>query len=376
MSEADQSQQAVEVSGSNGTGLGDGARGLLTLATAIVILYGLKYASAILVPIMMAIFLAIISYSVTLMLRRFLRFPHWLAVVCTVAVDGGVLFGIVSLLRFLAADMAATLQGDVANRFAEKYNEVMGLLHNWGLDDQARRLVSSPQEIIDPQQIIAFSQSVAGQVVSFTSVSAIVLVLMTFLLGEVPLFRRNFDRLPNSNEGKHQVLDAVLGVQRYLLIKTVASLCTGLLAWWLCEAMEVPFAFLWGVVAYVLNYIPTIGSILAAVPPIVLALLLGSWGDTFVVAGGYIAINFAIGNGIEPLFLGRQFGISTSVVLLAVMLWGWVWGPCGMLLAMPITVLIKLALVNSPDLSWIATMIENPPQRNIAKVEDIPAQRD
>ncbi len=349
--------------------LGDGARGLLTLAAAIVVLYGLKMASAVMLPIMMAIFLAIISYSVTLLLRTYLRFPHWLAVIFTVAVDGGVLFGIVSLLRFLAADMASTL-GDVMPRFAEKFDEVMQLLQAWGLDEQARHVVSSPQDILDPQQIIAFTQSVASEVVSFTSISVIVLVLMTFILGEVPLFRRNFDRLPNSTEGKFQMLDAVLGVQRYLLIKTVASLCTGLLAWWLCAAMNVPFAFLWGVLAYVLNYIPTIGSIVAAVPPILMAFLLGSWGDTFLVAGGYLAINFAIGNGIEPLFLGRQFGISTSVVLLSVMLWGWVWGPCGMLLAMPITVMLKLALKNSRDLSWLATMIEDAPSRTLTSAKD------
>ncbi len=355
----------------NNGALGDGARGLLTLAAAIIVLYGLKMASAVLLPIMMAVFLAIISYSVTQLLRTYLRFPHWLAVIFTVAVDGGVLFGVVSLLRFLAADMATTLQGDVATHFAEKFNEVMQLLQSWGLDEHARRFVSSPRDIFDPQQVIAFSQAVAGQVVSFTSVSVIVLVLMTFILGEVPLFRRNFDRLPNSTEGKFQVMDAVLGVQRYLLIKTVASLCTGALAWWLCAAMNVPFAFLWGVLAYVLNYIPTIGSIVAAVPPILMALLLGSWGDTFFVAGGYIAINFAIGNGIEPLFLGRQFGISISVVLLSVMLWGWVWGPCGMLLAMPITVMLKLALKNSRDLSWVATMIEDAPHRSIAPRKEL-----
>ncbi len=349
----------------NGGNLGDGARGLLTLATAIVVLYGLKYASSVMLPIMMAIFLAIISYSVTLLLRRYLHFPHWLAVIFTVAADGAVLFGIVSLLRFLAADMTATLQGDVTRRFAEKYHEVMALLDSWGVGELVRRFGDTPQDIFDPQQIVAFIQSVGGQVVSLTSVSVIVLVLMTFILGEVPLFRRNFNRLPNSTEGKFQLLEAVLGVQRYLLIKTVASLCTGLLAWWLCAAMSVPFAFLWGVVAFVFNYIPTIGSIVAAVPPILLALLLGSLGDTLLVAGGYLAINFAIGNGIEPLFLGRQFGISISVVLLSVMLWGWVWGPCGMLLAMPITVMLKLALKNSRDLSWVATMIEDAPTHTL-----------
>ena len=116
-------------------------------------------------------------------------------------------------------------------------------------------------------------------------------------------------------------------------------------------------------VAYVLNYIPTIGSIVAAIPPILTALLMGGWGDCFIITGAYLTINFAIGNGIEPIFLGKQFGIATSVVLLSVLLWGWVWGPCGMLLAMPITVLIKLALENSRDLSWMATIVDDAPLR-------------
>ena len=98
---------------------------------------------------------------------------------------------------------------------------------------------------------------------------------------------------------------------------------------------------------------------MAAIPPIVLGLILGDLGDGLIVALGYIAINFAIGNGIEPLFLGKQFGIATSVVLLSVLLWGWVWGPCGMLLAVPITVMLKLALENSRDLYWVAAIIDD-----------------
>ena len=107
--------------------------------------------------------------------------------------------------------------------------------------------------------------------------------------------------------------------------------------------------------------IPTIGSIVAAIPPIVLAIIMGDVSDVVIVSAGYIAINFAIGNGIEPLFLGKEFGIATSVVLLSVIIWGWVWGPCGMLLAVPITVMLKLAFENSRDLYWVAAIIDDHP---------------
>lgn len=347
--------------------LGEGARALVTVAAAMVVIYGLQQARSVILPIMMACFLAIISYTVTGLLRRFLRFPHWLAVSFTVLADFGVIFGIISLFNVLIRDVKQTLEGEVTTRLMEKYNEIMGWLGNVGLEEQARDVIASPLDIINIPMMLSWVQTLSGQVLSFVSACTLVLLLMTFILGEATLFGRNFRSLPNSNKGKDDFLNALRGIQRYLFIKTVASTSTGLLAWWLCSAMEVPFAFMWGMLALVLNFIPTIGSIVAAIPPILMALLMGGWGDGFIVAAGYIAINFAIGNGIEPIFLGKQFGIATSVVLVSVLFWGWVWGPCGMLLAMPITVLIKLACENSRDLTWVATIIEDRPPITLKK---------
>lgn len=340
-------------------GWGEGARFLLTAACALIILFGLREARDLLLPIVMAIFLAVISYSMTDILRRWLRFPHWLAVFFTVVADAGLIYAAGSLIKFLAADMKTTFEGVFMTQMQEKYQSIMAFLNEWGYGAEAQQFIHNPQEYINPKIILSLSQSLGSQVISMTSVTTLVLVLMTFLLGEAPLFMRNFRSLPNSVQGKSKVIDALKSIQRYLFIKTIASATTGLLAWWLCQTMNVPFAFLWGLVAFLLNYIPTIGSIVAAIPPILLGLILGDLGDGVVVALGYVIINFAIGNGIEPLFLGKQFGIATSVVLLSVLLWGWVWGPCGMLLAVPITVMLKLALENSRDLYWVAAIIDD-----------------
>lgn len=331
----------------------------MTAAAAFIVLFGFKYTREFTVPIVLAAFLAIISYPLTEVMKRYLRFPHWLAVAVGVLVDFGVVFAVVSLVKFLAADVVATLRGNIVQQLEVKYNLCMSALDQWGMGEHARELVESPLSIIDTQYIISLTQSLTGRVISFMSVTVVVLLLMTFMLGEAPLFMRNFSRLPNSVQGKLKLISALKGVQRYLLIKTVASVCTGLLAWWLCQAMQVPFAFLWGVVACVLNFIPTIGSIVASLPPILLSLALKDWGCTLIVAGGYVGINFAIGNGIEPIFLGKQFGIATSVVLFSVIIWGWVWGPIGMLLAVPITLLIKLALEDSADLKWLAAIMDD-----------------
>ncbi len=341
---------------------GEGAQVLITAASAFVVLFGLKHTSDFTIPIVLAAFLAIISYPITTTLRHYVHLPHWLAVTCTVVFDMGVIYGLISLIKFLAADVKSTLQGDFLQHVGEKYNDLLQWLDQYGLGAHVRSVFDSPLDIVNTQQLISLSQSLTGRVLSFMSLTMLVLILMTFILGEAPLFRRNFERLPNSIQGKGKLVDALRGMQKYLVIKTLASVSTGLLAWWLCHAMEVPFAFLWGVVACVLNYIPTIGSIVAAVPPILLALVFHDWGSMFIVAGGYLAVNFAIGNGIEPLFLGKQFGIATTVVLFSVIIWGWVWGPFGMLLAVPFTVLTKLALENSEDLYWMAAFIEANPK--------------
>lgn len=342
--------------------VGEGARALVTAAAAVIVLFGMREARDLLVPILLAAFLATISYAITRLLRTYLRFPHWLAVLTTVLADGGIIFAIIRLVNFLAEDFKKALQGDVVTRVSALYNDTMGTLARFGMDAQARELVRSPQEILEmlgSSRLLAFTQSLTGQIVSLMSTTTLVLILMTFLLSEAPLFHRNLNRLPNSTKGKTELVNALVGVQRYLLIKTISSVATGILVWVLCFAMNVPFAFLWAVIAVILNYIPTIGSIIAAIPAIIVALLMGGWGDAFIVAVGYIVINCAIGNGIEPLFLGKQFGIATSLVLLSVLLWGWVLGPAGMFLAVPITVLIKLALENSRDLAWVATIIDD-----------------
>lgn len=359
MQPQDPTQQAL--TGRSGLAAGEGARALLTAASAFVVLFGLKYTSEITIPIVLSSFLAIISYPMTAALRRYIRLPHWMAVTCTVVLDMGIIYGLINLIKFLAADVKSTLQGDFLRHVGEKYDAFLQWMDRLSIGEYAHSLLDSPLSLINPQQLISLSQSLTGRVLSFMSITTLVLVLMTFILGEAPLFRRNFERLPNSIQGKGKIIDALRGMQKYLIIKTLASVSTGLLAWLLCHAMQIPFAFLWGFVACVLNYIPTIGSIVAAIPPILLALVLKDWGSMLVVTGGYLAINFAIGNCIEPLFLGKQFGIATTVVLFSVLIWGWVWGPIGMLLAVPFTVLTKLALENSVDLHWVATFIDDNP---------------
>ena len=143
-------------------------------------------------------------------------------------------------------------------------------------------------------------------------------------------------------------------IQRYLHIKTAVSVVTGFLAWLLTWSFNLEFPLLWGLLAFVLNYIPSIGSIIAAIPACFLALWQLGVVPSCLIAIGYLCINMSLGNFIEPMLLGRRFGISTLVVILSALFWGWVWGPAGMFVAIPLTMLLKVILDNTEEFRWIS----------------------
>ena len=150
-------------------------------------------------------------------------------------------------------------------------------------------------------------------------------------------------------------------MQSYLLIKTLMSLITGAIIAIVLALMGVDFPLLWGALAVLLNYIPTIGSIIAAVPPILLSLVqLGPWyalGVTIL----FLAVNMIIGNILEPAFTGKQLGLSPLVVFISLLFWGWVWGPTGMILSVPLTMIIKIIMENTEGMRWMAKVLDASP---------------
>ena len=144
---------------------------------------------------------------------------------------------------------------------------------------------------------------------------------------------------------------------RYLVVKTWISLLTGGLVTLLLLVVGVDYPLLWGVIAFLFNFIPNIGSIIAAIPALLLALVQLGTGSALVVAGGYVVINVVVGNAVEPRFMGREVGLSPLVVFLSLVCWGWILGPVGMLLSVPLTMVVKLALESNPQWQWLATLL-------------------
>lgn len=201
--------------------------------------------------------------------------------------------------------------------------------------------------------------SAANTVTSF----AFTILIAVFMLLETAGMRRKLDRLaerwPRISERFER---SASDVQRYLFIKFLASLLTGVGALVTCVLLDVPTPLTWGVLAFSLNFVPAVGSLFAAIPPVTLALLTGDPYAALTVAAAYVALNVVIGNVLEPRVMGRHLGLSPLVVLLSVVLWGIVLGPVGALVSAPLTVVLRIFCSNSPRLEWVAVMLSPAPR--------------
>lgn len=374
---------------------------LLLLASLIVVVAGLKAAQGFFVPVLLSFFIATISFPITNWLRNH-RVPRAVAVLLTVLVDFAFLAGIVLLVLSAIGDLQTKWNSDYAPRVIEKLEravdsieEAENKLRAWSLpgvavlpeeevedapravpvelppdpEDGAEGLEAQPvskaaEVLIGQIEQLGFAQfwnvgtDVVGRVVKFFGTSLIVIILTIFMLTEARMFGRRMDAICEARGPNIQrMLSALKDTQRYLGIKTGVSLATGVMAGALCWAAGLDFWPLWGTLAFALNYIPVVGSFIAGVPPTILALLMMGTPEAVAVGGGFFLINTFLGNVVEPMLMGRRFGLSTLIVLTSVIFWGWLWGPIGMLLAVPLTMMVKVLLDNSDEFRWIAVAI-------------------
>lgn len=156
------------------------------------------------------------------------------------------------------------------------------------------------------------------------------------------------------NQGFEYVDTEFMEVDPAALMGVVA---TGLVITIFLLVVGIDYALMWGFLAFFLNYVPTIGSFIAAIPAVLLAIVQMGFGHAALIAGGYLVINIVISNLIEPKFMGRGLGLSTLVVFLSLVFWGWVLGPVGMLLSVPLTITVKIALESSPKTRKVAIFL-------------------
>jgi len=336
-----------------------GARFLVVAAAGVVVIWGLRYLAPILLPFSLALFASVLTLPILAILRN-RGVPSWIAILVAMSV----VVGVASLLITTATASISELQGNLP-----VYSERLGTIQNeWitSLADRSSRLEEneirdylSSLNLLEPERMIEFAGGLVGRAASILSQAFIVLIIMVFVLAEAIVLPGKLEAILGTSVTGEERIGRVVGeVQQYLGIKTLVSLATGLVIGIWCWAMGLDFPVLLGLIAFTLNYIPTIGSIIAGVPAVALSLVIvGSFSHALFVAAGYAVVNTVFGNFIEPSLLGRRLGLSTLVVILSLLFWGWTWGPIGALLSVPLTMIVKIWLENNEDLRWIAVLL-------------------
>ncbi len=327
--------------------------GLLTsLAALVIVVGGMKIAAPLLVPLLLALFIAILIASPYAWLQD-KGVPRALALLGVLLVFCGAVFLIGSLIGSSAQEFSERFPL-YQSRLREMTAGLLGWLDYGGLGASDSLL----GEYFDPGKVMGLAATVFSGIQSLLANSFLILITVVFILLEAPAIPDKWRAArSDADRSLNRFRDAARNVNRYMAIKTATSLLTGVLislALWL---IGVDYPLLWGVCAFLLNFIPNIGSVIAAVPVVLLALVQLGYGDALLTALAYLAVNAVIGGIIEPRMMGRGLGLSTLVVFISLILWGWVLGAVGMLLSVPLTLAMKIALDSNKDTRWMAIML-------------------
>lgn len=337
---------------------------LLGVLTVIAIGFVLYQIRSIILPFSLAVF---ISYLINPVVQFFenRRVPSFLAIILAL------------IITFLVLNLFGVLIYTSIRSFASefpKYSQRLNVLLYHILDflKIPREAISSQDNKTDGLQILSSLQSLSlnkiilntlGSLLNFMSNSLLVLLFLLFILiGRNQLVKK----VQVAFEAQTSLRIAGMlkninnQIQRYLIAKSLISLGTGLLFFIVLQSFGVEFAIIWGLLAFLLNFIPNIGSIIATVLPLLIGFIqFGSLGKLFWIALFLGSIQFILGNFLDPRIVGRSLNLSPLVVLFSLMFWGWLWGIIGMFLAVPISVIVKIIFENTRSLRFISVLMSH-----------------
>ena len=331
-----------------------GLPALISLAAFVVVVAGIRAAEAVVVPFLLSVFIAIISAPALLWLEK-KHVPRWL----TMFIVLGAIISSAILLSVLIGSSVKSFSQDLPH-YQQRLSSLLAQLNTWMSQHGNNLSMDTVTGYLNPgaaMQLVADILNGLGSV--FGNMFLIILTVVFILFEASSMPSKLKAGLPNADKSLRVFTEIANNVNRYLAIKTLTSLFTGAavaaaLAW-----IGVDYPLLWGTIAFLFNYIPSIGSVIAAVPAILLAFIQLGTGAALLSTAFYVVINILISNVIEPKMMGRQVGLSTLVVFLSLVFWGWVFGPVGMFLSVPLTVTAKLALESGPRTRWVAVLLGN-----------------
>jgi len=329
-----------------------GVRFLVVAAALVIIIAGIHQAQSVLAAFLVAVFLAMLGTPPVLWLER-KRIPTLVSVLLVVS-------AMVAILLGLGVIVGASINGFYAEmptyqaRMKEQVSSVVAFLATKGLRRMDRVLL----EYVNPGAVMSMTSRLLAWLGSALSDVVLVLLTTAFILLEASSFPAKLRAaLGHPRQAFPQVTTFVADMERYMVIKTLISLATGVLVGTMLAVLGVDFPVLWGFLAFLLNYVPSVGSTVAAVPAVLLAYVQLGIVRALLATAGFMAVNFLLDNVIEMKLMGRRLHLSTLVVFLSLMFWGSLLGPVGMILCIPLTMTLKFACENNEDTRWIAALL-------------------
>jgi predicted PurR-regulated permease PerM len=325
----------------------------VTAAAVVVVIYGMQMAKVLLVPFLIAAFLALITVRPMLWLQQ-KRVPSFLAALVIVSAIMFLMAVVGTILGNSIADFTAGLPVYQARLDVIVAGAFKFITENLRGDESMESL----GDMIDPGWAMGLVATILNSLKDVLTNTFLIIFTMIFMLLEVSSVGTKVEAaFGRSAESLERPKIFLQNLGRYLGIKTVVSIATGFCAGVLTWSLGLDFPLLWAMLAFLFNYVPTIGSIIAAVPAVLLALVQLGPGAAGATAIGFAAINVAFGNIIEPRLMGYGVGISPLIVFVGLVFWGWVFGPVGMLLSVPLTMVLKLVMESDENTRWIAILI-------------------
>lgn len=326
------------------------SRFILTSAAFVVVVAGMRAAESLLVPFLLSLFVAVVCSPMLLWLKR-KGLPNGLAIlsiIILIVAIGGVISAVVG-------SSVASFRTDLPlyqERLLAMTQGLMNKLQGYGIDVGT----SVWTDNINPGAALRIAGNTLAGFGSIMTDAFLILLTVIFIMAEEMGFSEKLKFAQKSSSIK-AINRFTQSVNHYMAIKMWISLLTaGLILVWL-YIIGVDYPLMWAMLAFLLNFVPSLGSILAAVPAVLLALVQLGPLSALATGAGYLMVNLVIGNVIEPRIMGKGLNLSALVVFLSLVFWGWVLGPVGMLLSVPLTMTVKIALESSPDTSWLGVML-------------------
>jgi predicted PurR-regulated permease PerM len=346
-------------------------RQLVTVLVVIFVFAALKATKPVTMPLAFALFAVILFWPLYRWLNE--RMTSGLALTITLvaflAVIGGFFWAVVEATDEVVED--ASRYEEEVEQLVTRAESLFGTVTDAVSDGDGE----SNGVSLSSQRVASVAQRVAASVWSVLGYLVLITALFALAIIEVPRWkhklRTRFDD-PVSSEAIDTATQVTTQVQRFLIVQSFTSVITGILTGLFCWILGVDFAFVWGILAAVLNFIPTLGSIVAVVPPVLFALLqFGLAWQPPVVFAGLAAIQIILGAYVDPKLQGRYLELSAFVVLLAITFWGWLWGIPGAFIAVPITAALVLASKHVDGAEWVARLLT----RDAEDVHSLPSEK-